>query len=187
MLAQVGLQSLLAYLGSDDAILDNAVLYDFGADWTQVFERLPALLIGNPDRGRIRRAKKEAVQDTEYDVDVYGDDDSEAKVAPDWAFVQVLSKIGFLFVADAVALRTGGVLLVWYDDCGRLVRQTRIEPAKVVDVFRGHRSGWLYDVDSSLWAEAEVGPAYQQGGACGPPINTDVHEYWESDEDSEIY
>ena len=191
LLTAVGHQALLAQLRSDDALLDSPLLYNFDADWSHVFERLPALLNGDPDRTGIRRAKREAVRDVEYDVDVYGDEASgeDGKVAPDWRYVQVLSKIGFLFVADAAALRKGeNVLLVWYDDCGRLVRQTRVEPAKVVEVFEGHRSGWLYDVDSVLWNEAEVGPAYQKGGQCGPPASTDTAaEYWESDEDTEIY
>ena len=201
LLAAVGHQALLARLRGAEALLDDALLYAYpdGAWPADVFQRLPCLLAGEPDRASIQRAKKEAVRDTEYDVDVYSENAGgtgggleagagAGEVEPDWGYVQVLSQVGFLLVADAAALRPGGrVLLAWYDDCGRLVRQARVEPARVVDVFQGHRSGWLYDVGSRLWREAEIGPAYRRGGQCGPPRDAAADEYWESDEDAEIY
>ena len=190
--SRAGPQTLLARLGNEAAILDNAVLYDFGdGKWNQVFERVPALLSGQPDRGAIRRAKRDALHDAEDEADVYGDgtgSSEEVEGGPDWSYVQVVSKVGFLFIADREAMRTGQVLLAWYDDCGRLVKQVRVEPEKVREVLEGDRSGLLYDIDSGLWASAEAGPAYVRGGPCGPPpANADAVEYWESDEDAEIY
>jgi hypothetical protein len=36
--------------------------------------------------------------------------------------------VHYLFVADKAALETGKVLVVFVDDCGRVVRQARIRP-----------------------------------------------------------
>ena len=191
LLARAGPQTLLARLGPAAAVLDDAVLYPFGdGKWDQVFQRVPALLSGQPDRGAIRRAKRDALRDAEDETDVYGDGaaSSEEASGPDWSYVQALSKVGFLFIADTEAMRSGHVLLVWYDDCGRLVKQVRLEPEKLGEVLEGDRIGILYDVESGIWAGAEAGPAYVRGGPCGPPpANTDAVEYWESDEDAEIY
>ena len=156
-----------------------------------MFQRLPALLAGQLDRNDIQRAKRDAVQDAQYEVDVYGEDCDSlgSSAAPDWAEVLALSTIGFFLLADRTSLtqKNGGVRLVWYDDCGRCVKHTRLPAAEVLDVFVAHRNGRLYDVDTKIWQEAETGWAYLRGGPCGPPLNADAQEFWESDEDAEIY
>ena len=174
-------------VGGPAGILDNPDLYNFGADWALVFNRLPFLLTGEPDEGLIRTAQAEAVKDFHEDMDVFKENKREQEVPshPNFSFAQVLSSIGFLFIADEKALRSGLLLLVWYDECGRATRQTRVEPEKVPEVCNGHLDGWLYDIDSELWGRAEVGEAYEEGGICGPPYPVDDPDE-SSDEDADI-
>lgn len=162
-------------VGGPVGILNDPSFYNFGADWVLVFNRLPFLLTGEPDDSLIRTAQAEAVKDFHEDVDVFKENKQEQEVPanPNFSFAQALSSVGFLFIADEKALKSGLLHLVWYDDCGRVTRQTRVGPEKVPEICSGHLDGWLYDINSELWGRAEVGEAYEQGGVCGPPYSVD--------------
>jgi hypothetical protein len=73
----------------------------------------------------------------------------------------------YLFVADKVALDTGRVLLVFYDDCGRTVRQSRIQPQHCEEIAGAWFDGFIDEMDE--FREAEIGPDYLPEGSCGPP------------------
>ena len=73
-------------------------------------------------------------------------------------------------VEDEEALDGGGLLHVFFDDCGNIMRQWRVED-----------DGGEADFDG-CWAEGtwkeffingmgEVGPAYHEGGIWGPPYD----------------
>jgi hypothetical protein len=74
------------------------------------------------------------------------------------------------FVEDEVALDGGGLLHVFWDDCGNVVRQWRVEDDGVEDNFDG---AWV----EGAWKEnfingiGELGPAYHEGGMRGPPYS----------------
>lgn len=154
----------------EENILDDAVLYDYGDNWRRIFEVAPERLFeemideanGMPtpeeNQTRIRELQRNVVIDEAANID---------------AFRQATTKLHFwatckyLFVADKVALDTGEVLIVFYDDCGRTVRQSRVQP-----VFGEAIAGaWADSIieETTEFEEGDVGPDYLPGGSCGPP------------------
>ncbi|KAJ5550594.1 hypothetical protein N7535_001463 [Penicillium sp. DV-2018c] len=73
-----------------------------------------------------------------------------------------------IYVEDEVAANGGGLLHVFLDDCGNVVRQWRVHNDGSEDNYDG---AWF----ERLWKEAfasrfgEIGPAYHEGGSRGPP------------------
>lgn len=67
-----------------------------------------------------------------------------------------------------MAVDGGGVLHVFLDDCGSVVRQYRVQDNGSENNYDG---AWF----ERLWKEAfecgigEIGPAYREGGSRGPP------------------
>jgi hypothetical protein len=78
---------------------------------------------------------------------------------------------GYLFLVDEETIRTGLVMIVLFDDCGRVVRQRRIPPSECNWISGSWFLRSFFDLDHFL--EADPGPAYQVGGICGPPFAHD--------------
>lgn len=74
------------------------------------------------------------------------------------------------FVEDEVALDGEGLLHVFWDDCGNVVRQWRVEDDGVEDNFDGAwaEGAWKENFINGI---GELGPAYHEGGMRGPPYN----------------
>jgi hypothetical protein len=73
-----------------------------------------------------------------------------------------------VFVEDEEALDGAGLLHVFLDDCGNIVRQWRVEEGGGDDCFDGcwADGNWKeFFIDGT----GEVGPAYHEGGMRGPP------------------
>ena len=69
-------------------------------------------------------------------------------------------------IEDAKAQYSGGVLHVFLDDCGNVVRQMRVDSNKV-DNFNG---AWFEGSWKDVWVyPGELGPAYLPGCVRGPP------------------
>lgn len=85
-----------------------------------------------------------------------------------YALYQANCVVTHLYVEDEVAVNGGGLLHVFLDDCGNVVRQWRVKNDGSEDNYDG---AWHED----LWKEAfasdwgEVGPAYHENGSRGPP------------------
>lgn len=72
----------------------------------------------------------------------------------------------YLFILDKVALDTGKVLVVFFDDCGRTVRQSRIQPEHCEEI-----AGAWFDCfidEMEVFTEVDIGPDYVPGGSRGP-------------------
>lgn len=152
-------------------ILDDAALYDYGDDWRRIFEVIPERLgfgdtpddldglpIPKEHEARIREAQRNVHIDDEADLDAL----KQATVKLHYAVVE-----NYLFVADKVALDTGKVLIVFYDDCGRTVRQSRILPEHC----DGIAGAWAdcFIEEMAEFEEGDIGPDYLPGESCGPP------------------
>ena len=85
-----------------------------------------------------------------------------------YALYQAECVITHIYVEDEVAIDGGGLLHVFLDDCGNVVRQYRVQHDGSEDKYDG---SWF----ERLWKEAfesgigEIGPAYHEGGSRGPP------------------
>jgi hypothetical protein len=82
--------------------------------------------------------------------------------------LQLRSIHSWLVVADEEAIRTGRVLLVFFDDMGRVVRQGRREASDVTFTEGAFVDGCIDEDETLLYGEP--GPAYCVGGPCGPPF-----------------
>jgi hypothetical protein len=92
---------------------------------------------------------------------------SEENPLKRYAFYQADCVVTHIFVEDEVAVNGGGLLHVFLDDFGNVVRQWRVEDDGSEDNCDG---AW----HERLWKEAigddcgESGPAYHEGGSRGP-------------------
>lgn len=159
-------------LDVDENMLDDATLYDYGDNWRRIFEVVPERLLEamNEVDGMPTPEEREArIRDAQRNTNIDEAADTEAfRQATARLHARVIYK--YLFVADKVALDTGRVLVIFYDDCGRVVRQSRVRPE------RGEQlSGAWFEVfvhEIAEFEEVEVGPDYLPGGSCGPPYAT---------------
>lgn len=155
-------------------ILDDVALYDYGDDWRRIFEVVPERLLQElldddyePQTAldEPQATMREMLRDLRVD---------EVTRANAWKMAIVrlhLDAAGnYVLVADKVALDTGKVLVVFFDDCGRTVRDSRIE-AELCDGLAGAWFDGCIDEDN-VFTEANIGPDYLTGGSCGPPLAT---------------
>lgn len=160
-------------LDLDENILDDATLYDYGDDWRRIFEVVPERLfeesLDDADM-RITPEDQEAqIREAQGNLDSGEVDDLDAfKEATIRYHSEVVSR--YLFVEDKVALDTGKVLIVFFDDCGQTVRQSRTKPEHG-DMIAGAWADICLD-EMDECAEADIGPDYLPGGSCGPPYAT---------------
>ncbi|KAF4214640.1 hypothetical protein CNMCM8980_008166 [Aspergillus fumigatiaffinis] len=123
-------------LGRKVIILDDRALYNFGADWHRVFLRIPQLLAFQASAEEYHEDLQEALRGaTESDEE--GEDYSENEhdyTVYHWALV-----VGRIHIVDGTTLATEGrnagkVHIVFYDECGRVVRSYRGEVAEASDI-----------------------------------------------------
>ncbi|KAM0717801.1 hypothetical protein Q7P37_006133 [Cladosporium fusiforme] len=152
----------------DENILDDAALYNYGDDWRRIFEVIPERLfeetlddanaMPTPEEheARIREARRNLDIDEVADIDAF-------KQATARLHSEAVCK--YLFVSDKVALDTGKVLIVFYDDCGRTVRQSRVQPEDCEQI-----AGAWFDIsidEMDEFVEGDIGPEYLPRGSCG--------------------
>jgi hypothetical protein len=157
-------------------ILNDAELYDYGDDWQQIFEVMPERLFeetledvylrDSPAEREARLLEPQASQ-RKLDIDDVTDMDALRQATVPFHF---LVAYRYLFVADKVALDTGEVLLVFFDDSGRTVRQSRIQPQHCEEIAGAWFDCFIDEMDE--FREADIGPEYLPGGSCGPPYAT---------------
>lgn len=73
-----------------------------------------------------------------------------------------------IFIEDKQTQIGGGLLHVFLDDCGNVVRQTRDEEPQQLDNYSGTWSMLAFN-ERSGYEDAEIGPAYLPAGVRGPP------------------
>lgn len=159
----------------EELILDDAALYEYGDDWHRIFEVMPERLFEELLEGDAERRDAPEVLDApireeqrKLDFDKLVADTHAVKHATVRLHCRAVRK--YLFVVDKVALDTGQVLVVFFDDCGRTVRQSRMEP-EYGEMLAGAWANWSID-EMDEFSEAEIGPDYLPRGSCGPPYAT---------------
>jgi hypothetical protein len=170
-------------------ILDDALLYSYGNDWFKIFSVLPELLLGKQHYWQLDHWNKNTdlvkrhVWDQLYMLDYqkgcvatqpsttdeleaafYDDFGGENQFADALRRLHVASTRGWLIVADKVAMQSGLVLLVFYDDTGRVVRQDRVVPSECSVIRKEYLS------DNPTLRGGQPGPDYDVGGSRGPPF-----------------
>ena len=157
-------------------ILDDPDLYDWNDDWHKIFEIMPerlfGILIDHDSSAESYAAEhnekldhhREAFKRKHKSGD--GMDVSSLRTAlPDFRFWSI---VGYLFVADRLALDSGKALVVFFDQCGRTVCHARIQADLCEDTAGAWADGHI--IDQPEFYEAELGPDYLPGGVCGPPF-----------------
>jgi hypothetical protein len=175
-------QGLLKMLNQDLAleveenILDDVALYDYGDDWRRIFEVVPERLFEEtlegvdmrdaPHEARFLEAHEARFLEAQRKLEL-----DEAAGMDAWrqatAKSHDLAVCNYLFVADKEALESGEVLVVFFDDRGRTVRQSRVQPEYCEEI-----AGAWFDCfidEMEVFTEADIGPDYLPEGSCRPP------------------
>jgi hypothetical protein len=123
-------------LGRKVIILDDRALYNFGADWHRVFLRIPQLLAFQASAEEYHEDLQEALRgatESNEEGEDYSENEHDYTVYH-WALV-----VGRIHIVDRTTLATEGrnagkVHIVFYDECGRVVRSYRLEVAEASDI-----------------------------------------------------
>jgi hypothetical protein len=154
-------------------ILDDAEHYNYTDDWRRIFEVVPERLLEETQDNADMRQKPEQheaqIQEAKRKVNINDVDDIDALRKATTQF-HLRAACRYLLIADKVALDSGKVLAVFFDDYGRTVRQSRVPPEFCEELAGAWFDGLLGEVDAFI--DAEVGPDYLPGGPCGPPYAT---------------
>lgn len=163
-------------LDVEENILDDAALYDYGDDWRRIFEVIPERLFGNTlddlDGMPTPEERDRLIREAQRNVNI-DDIEDEAELH---ALKQATTKLhaaaieNYLLVEDKVALDIGKLLIVFFDDFGRTVRQSRILPEDC-DGIAGAWADCFID-EMAEFEEGDIGPDYLPGGPSGPPYAT---------------
>lgn len=158
-------------------ILDDAALFDFGIDgaadagWAPILELLPEIVTDvHGHAGFLQRRDEELrILVTDDDVDDVRDPDN---IREQYLFFHDASVLLHMFVEDAVAqasVEDGdmGVLLIWLDYYGQVVRRARVLPEEAELTGLLEQTTWK----ETIFTCAEVGEAYLAGGISGPPYD----------------
>ena len=128
-------------------VFNDAMLYDYGPyAWQQIFTRIPELLSQKGCRADYYEQRKaEAIQeaieaDEEENAELEEQGYTKSEDGLDWSEmfqgVHYASVVGEIWVADEEALQSKKLLLAWVDDCGRVIRWTRL-PVTEFDLMLG--------------------------------------------------
>ncbi|OOQ84400.1 hypothetical protein PEBR_30356 [Penicillium brasilianum] len=172
----------LTYVGPNGVILDDKSIFG-GLDLVAAVELFPERITNEGVNIELRETilretLSELEEDTRSGEEEYSDEVKEmlarlrapiiANPLLKYSRYHAACVVTHIFVEDEPALNGEGLLHVFFDDCGNIVRQWRVED-----------DGGEADFDGS-WAEGiwkeflingmgEVGPAYREGGIRGPP------------------
>jgi hypothetical protein len=155
----------------EENILDDAALYGYGDDWRRIFEVVPERLLeeslrDNHNSQTASEERQAPMREMLRNLDI-----DEVTTANAWEIeivrLHLQAARNYLYVSDKVALDTGEVLVVFFDDCGRTVRQSCVQPEFGQEVAGAWFDGCIDEYDA--FTEADIGPDYLTGGSCGPP------------------
>ncbi|KAI4256618.1 MAG: hypothetical protein LQ352_002008 [Teloschistes flavicans] len=175
---------MLNAIDSDDRVLNNPQLYNFGVEWHRVFDYLPELLKpygGEEETRHVSERQEDALRDLqavaeggvsraptrllenlapfegeelEYHVNVALQSEVHRQCVIMWVVLE-----------DEAALGDGRVAVMFLDAFGRVVRSKRV-PARQAEDMGGAWSDHMW-YELGEWEEGELGKDYQAGGACG--------------------
>lgn len=155
--------------GGQIIILNDPALYNFGPDWHKIFLRIPQLVEHWDSAEGYHERLQEALRE-ESDLDEEWEDYSEDEddyIMYYWAVVN-----GRIHIVDKTTLATEGrnagkVRIVWYDDCGRVVRSYRAEVEEAADITVV--DNYILN-EHGCWLNGKVGKEYKWGAPLGPPL-----------------
>lgn len=172
--------------GGNQLVLDNADLYNYGTNWQHIFTRLPQLLdrldmSAEEYQERVEEATKEALQQEidDWEMAEANDYDPDEDATP-WPRLyecyQWAVTFGFLFTIDEKALspssqHSGKVRVLWFDECGRVVRYNRQNAWDASNTIVGYKCCFVRE--HGVWMNARVGKDYDWGALLGPPYDKD--------------
>jgi hypothetical protein len=148
-------------------ILNDPTLYDFGADWHKIFLRIPQLLEfqGSADgyNKRLQKTLQEVLDDEGED----SEEDKDDYTVYHWTLV-----VGQIHVVDGTTLATEGrnagkVRIVFYDECGRVVRSYRAEVDEAADITSV--DNYILN-EHGCWVHGRIGKDYKWGAPLGSAI-----------------
>ncbi|KAL4756424.1 uncharacterized protein BDW70DRAFT_14346 [Aspergillus foveolatus] len=122
--------------------------------------------ISRPERGRW----KAALSLGQGEEDENQENEGKGQNLMRYAAYHAACVVTHLFVEDEEALDGVGLLHMFLDGCGNVVRQWQIDDEGGITIFDGTR-------EDSVWKEedcarsGELGPAYRTGGVRGPPYS----------------
>jgi hypothetical protein len=166
------LQDLNTDLGLEDEqnILDDQSLYAYGDDWSQIFEVLPErlfMLYPLPDDHSMDALGEfEDHYTCEQDVMPPGLEGMELDAC--LARMHRNAIMNYIFIADKTAMDTGKILVVFFDDHGRVVRSHRESPFYADEISGAWADGFYSEMDEFI--KADIAIDYQPGGLYGPRI-----------------
>lgn len=155
------------FFEGSNVLFDDVTRYNYGPEWQKIFTRVPELVETDRPPEELEREKAEAIEEAHYAEDhpsenMYSESD-ESDWELHWSGFHRSCVVGVMFVADKKAIKTGEVLLAWYDDCGRIVRSGRVKDTSDVLYLL-----MLDKIVSGPWECSEIGEDYDLGGAFGP-------------------
>ncbi|KAJ5701331.1 hypothetical protein N7488_008879 [Penicillium malachiteum] len=167
-------------------VYNDLLLYNFGSNWEKIFLRAPQLLDNKSSvedhEEYIKEALEEGIESENMDAEDAEEEgyDSEGDIDP-WIcfYSEYLFRLAVrrMHVVDKRTLASKGpdagtVLVIWFDECGRVIRYYREEAREAVRVTDLDP---CYAKDHPCWEYVEIGESYQWGAPLGPPYSTGEH------------
>lgn len=166
----------------EENLLNDSSLYNYGGQWSRIFDCMPELIASPPARGDdnwIRQLKRDNSRGTRSEGEQAAIDQAIEEFPMQQskeiifnivhAQVHKAYTVNYLIVEDREALLDRKVLLLFLDDRGHIVRYGR-EEALEGELFGGAWMDGAWD-EMGVWQRAQVGPDYQEGGVRGPPYD----------------
>ncbi|CBF69368.1 predicted protein [Aspergillus nidulans FGSC A4] len=163
----------VAFVGPDGIILDDREIFGQCSSFSDALGVFPERVTNGGGVGHVQareRALREALSQEQGEEDEGQGDEGEGGNLVRYAAYHAACVVTHLFVEDEEALNGTGLLHIFLDDCGNVVRQWRTD-----------NEGGDYDFDGTwkegVWREdfyagrGELGPAYRAGGIRGPPYS----------------
>lgn len=140
-------------------VLDNAALFDVGGDdgddWQRVYNVLPELAAP----GRERRPPSDF--DYVREMATMHNDDPEDEDYEFWILTMAITG-NWLLIADRHAFENDELRLVFRDNKGNVVKESRIRPDELGELSLCQTQGSVHE--SEYWLDGEVGEDYETGG-----------------------
>ena len=176
-------------IGTDALVLDDSEL--FTRDWSSILEIYPELVTDQCDENTTtdpanilaefrdnennRSINKETRLSEKELFLTLGPRKFQQEMCRRYLKYHVRCIVTHVFVEDKQTLEGEGLLHMYLDDCGSVVRQLREQP-EWLDHFE---CLWLDGSwDEGYFEDAESGPSYLPGGARGPPYGDGDGPYW---------
>lgn len=163
-------------------LLNDANLYNFGADWRRIFDTIPELLdpssgdweyyqqrqneglndLKSFARGGVSHAPSRLLENLAC---------FQGKELEEWVAKALQSSVheacvvAWIVLEDEEALESKQVLLMFLDAYGRVVREKRVGVDEAEDMGGSWVRGSWHERDE--WLEAELGEDYRGEGVCG--------------------